>query len=422
VTPLAIHSEHLGKRYSTSLRARSTTLREQLVLASAAAARRLTRGQPMQAVARREHWALRDVDLEIRQGQSIGIIGRNGAGKSTLLKIIARVTKPTEGFVDVAGRVGSLLEVGAGFHSELTGRDNIRLYGAILGMRRSEIERNFDAIVEFAEIADFLDTPVKRYSTGMYMRLAFSVAAHLDPEILLLDEVLSVGDVPFQQRSIARVRDLANEGRTVLFVSHNLRAVRSLCVTSVLLDRGRVEMIGDTNRVIEKYLELHAGGSQPGDWISLNGVSRTGRGEARFTAIRYTADLSDSDAQPRTNGPLIVETEVLADRPLIAGSYSVAIHDRLGAKLVNAETALRGQKLALNAGSTRIRTRFPRLPLNPGHYTLGLWLAQSADDPVGMDFVEDAVGIEVFDPQQGFAASSVDPGVVPCAFSVETST
>jgi lipopolysaccharide transport system ATP-binding protein len=418
MTDFAIRSEQLGKRYSTSLRTRSTTLREQIVATSRATvgALRGNRVPPRQVP---EHWALRDVNLEIPQGASIGVIGMNGAGKSTLLKILARVTKPTEGFVDVAGRVGSLLEVGAGFHSELTGRENIRLYGAILGMSRAEVARKFDAIVEFAEIGDFLETPVKRYSTGMYMRLAFSVAAHLDPEILLVDEVLSVGDVPFQQRSMGRVRDIVAEGSTVLFVSHNLRAVRSLCPTSILLDQGRVLMIGNTTDVIQRFLEEHASGSRAGDWCNLDGARRSGRGEARFQAVRFEGGSSGEDAQPETNGPFVVETEVVSQQPLLIGSYSVALYDRFGTRIINAETALHGQKLSLHPGANRIRTRFPKLPLNPGRYTLGLWIALSADDPVGIDFIEEATAVEVFDPRMGFAGVAVDPGVVPCEFSVD---
>jgi lipopolysaccharide transport system ATP-binding protein len=366
-----------------------------------------------------EHWALRDVNLEVPQGSSIGVIGLNGAGKSTLLKILARVTRPTEGFVEVAGRVGSLLEVGAGFHSELTGRDNIRLYGALLGMTRAEIARNFDAIVDFAEVGDFLDTPVKRYSTGMYMRLAFSIAAHLDPEILLVDEVLSVGDAVFQQRAMARVREIISEGRTVFFVSHNLRTVGSLCPTSILLDRGRVVASGATSAVVQRFLDDHAPGSRVGSWYKLEGVRRSGRGEARFTAVRFEAGGAGEEAQPETNGPLTVETEVESPQQLTVGSYSIAIYDRFGSKVVNAETALRGQKLSLHAGTNRIRTHFPKLPLNPGRYTLGLWIALSADDSVGIDWIEEATTVEVFDPRVGFAGGAADPGIVPCEFSVE---
>src|ERR671939_966590 len=203
---------------------------------------------------RRTLWALKDINLEVRQGELVGIIGHNGAGKSTLLKILSRITKPTTGRVALYGRVGSLLEVGTGFHPELTGRENIYLNGAILGMRRTEIARKFDEIVEFAEVEKFIDTPVKHYSSGMYMRLAFAVAAHLEPEILFVDEVLAVGDASFQARSLGRIEELGTRGRTVLFVSHSMPAVLRLCSRVLLLDGGRVIADGPTHQAVRHYL------------------------------------------------------------------------------------------------------------------------------------------------------------------------
>jgi lipopolysaccharide transport system ATP-binding protein len=204
-------------------------------------------------------WALRDVSFEVRRGEVLGIIGRNGAGKSTLLKILSRITEPTEGRAVVHGRVGSLLEVGTGFHPELTGRENVYLNGAILGMRKAEIERKFDEIVAFAEIEKFLDTPVKRYSSGMYVRLAFAVAAHLEPEILLVDEVLAVGDVAFQKKCLAKMEGVACEGRTVLFVSHNMPAVKALCSEGIWLNEGEIRMVGTAARTVERYLSVSMG-------------------------------------------------------------------------------------------------------------------------------------------------------------------
>lgn len=201
-------------------------------------------------------WALKDVSFEVPHGKAVGIIGRNGAGKSTLLKILSRITKPTRGTVRVRGRVGSLLEVGTGFHPELTGRENIFLNGAIIGMRKAEIVRKFDEIVAFAEVEKFLDTPVKRYSSGMYVRLAFAVAAHLETEILVIDEVLAVGDVAFQRKCLGKMGDLSHSGRTVLFVSHNMQAVRSLCSEAIWLERGQIEATGSSAMVIERYLDV----------------------------------------------------------------------------------------------------------------------------------------------------------------------
>lgn len=205
-----------------------------------------------------EIWALKDVSFQVNQGEVLGIIGRNGAGKSTLLKILSRVTTPTSGEVKVKGRIASLLEVGTGFHPELTGRENVYLNGAILGMERNEIDRKFDEIVDFAEVEKFIDTPVKRYSSGMYVRLAFAVAAHLEPEILIVDEVLAVGDAEFQKKCLGKMGDVAHQGRTVLFVSHNMDAIRKLCPTSILLDSGQTELIGNSESVTRKYLGLNA--------------------------------------------------------------------------------------------------------------------------------------------------------------------
>ena len=202
-----------------------------------------------------EFWALKDVSFEIKRGEVVGIIGRNGAGKSTLLKILSRITEPTTGLARIHGRVGSLLEVGTGFHPELTGRENIYLNGAILGMQRAEIARKFDAIVDFAGIEKFIDTPVKRYSSGMYVRLAFAVAAHLETEILLVDEVLAVGDAAFQKKCLGTMDQVARSGRTILFVSHNMAAIENLCTSAILLESGSVVMQGDSHRVIHHYLE-----------------------------------------------------------------------------------------------------------------------------------------------------------------------
>ncbi len=201
-----------------------------------------------------DFWALKDVSFEIKQGEVVGIIGRNGAGKSTLLKILSRITEPTEGYAEIRGRVGALLEVGTGFHPELTGRENIYLNGSILGMKRREIAKKFDEIVDFAEVEKFIDTPVKHYSSGMYVRLAFAVAAHLEPEILIVDEVLAVGDASFQKKCLGKMGNVAKKGRTVLFVSHNMGAVKSLCKSAILLAAGQITTTGETEAIIDSYL------------------------------------------------------------------------------------------------------------------------------------------------------------------------
>ena len=254
MTDIAISVQNLSKLYRIGgPQARYKTLRESLVDMAAAPARRLRRlGQP--SPDNETIWALKDVSFDVKKGEVVGIIGRNGSGKTTLLKILSRITEPTEGYAEIKGRVGSLLEVGTGFHPELTGRENIYLNGAILGMKRAEIDQRFDEIVAFSEIEKFLDTPVKRYSSGMYVRLAFSVAAHLEPEILLVDEVLAVGDAAFQKKCLGKMGDVASEGRTVLFVSHNMAAVRNICPRAIWLEGGSVLQSGDTLAVTEAYL------------------------------------------------------------------------------------------------------------------------------------------------------------------------
>ena len=252
--PLAIRCEGIGKRYRIGARPRYSTLRDTISEVVRAPLRLISK-RGRSANDERDLWAVRDLSLEIFHGEVLGIIGRNGSGKSTLLKILSRITKPTEGQVEIRGRVGCLLEVGAGFHPELSGRDNIFLNGAILGMTRREIERKFDEIVEFAECGRLLDTPMKHYSSGMYVRLAFAVAAHLETEILLVDEVLAVGDAVFQKKCLGKIGDAASQGRTVLFVSHNLLAVDSLCTRAICLHEGKVVLEGQPASVTSRYLQ-----------------------------------------------------------------------------------------------------------------------------------------------------------------------
>jgi lipopolysaccharide transport system ATP-binding protein len=299
MSDIAIRVDNLGKRYTIGgPQEPYKTLRDTLAGIAAAPLRRMRstfKRSNGQAVKRsREFWALRDVSFEIRRGEVVGIIGRNGAGKSTLLKILSRITEPTEGRAELRGRIGTLLEVGTGFHPELTGRENIYLNGTILGMKRAEIARTFDEIVAFAEVEQFIDTPVKHYSSGMYLRLAFAVAAHLDPEILIVDEVLAVGDAQFQKKCLGKMEDVARQGRTVLFVSHNMAAIRALCTDAILLRGGRVELAGPSDPVIAHYLassaedlatsiDLPRGASEaPGQARRLRIAAADGRPRAEF--------------------------------------------------------------------------------------------------------------------------------------------
>ncbi|NDJ35875.1 MAG: ABC transporter ATP-binding protein [Chloroflexi bacterium] len=288
MTDIAVRVEGLGKQYFIGgQQARYETLRDTLVNALTGPirrARKLLRGQATGAAELDETiWALRDISFEVKQGEVVGIIGRNGAGKSTLLKVLSRITEPTEGYVELYGRVGSLLEVGTGFHNELTGRENVYLNGSILGMSRSEIDRKFDEIVAFSEVETFIDTPVKHYSSGMQVRLAFAVAAHLEPEILVIDEVLSVGDIAFQRKCLGKMNDVASEGRTVLFVSHNMATVENLCERGIVLEKGQMVFSGTQIQAIAQYLAA----INRRDEALRDRTDRVGSGEIIITDITF---------------------------------------------------------------------------------------------------------------------------------------
>lgn len=284
-----IRVENLGKKYAIAHQKQEgyTTLRERIADGTKSLSRRLLSrsGKNMLRSNQEEFWALRDVSFEIKQGDRVGIIGRNGSGKSTLLKILSRITEPTTGRIAIKGQVASLLEVGTGFHPELTGQENIYLNGAILGMSKAEIKRKFDEIVAFAEVEKFLDTPVKRYSSGMYVRLAFAVAAHLEAEILVVDEVLAVGDMQFQQKCLGKMEDVGKEGRTVLFVSHNMGTVRSLCERAILLADGRVAIANDCSLAIAAYMSSTLAEAE-GQVVWTNDAEAPGGDEMRLRAIR----------------------------------------------------------------------------------------------------------------------------------------
>ena len=289
----ALHVVDLGKRYKIGAEVgRDATLRDVIVRGAKAPFLRIRHaGSSTGRV--KTMWALRDVSFDVGHGESVGIIGRNGAGKSTLLKVLSRITRPTDGFAEIRGRVGSLLEVGTGFHSELTGRENVYLNGAILGMSRREIGTKFEEIVAFSGIGEFLDTPVKRYSSGMYVRLAFAVAAHLEPEILIVDEVLSVGDLDFQRKCLGKMESVAGSGRTVLFVSHNMQAVRNLCTRAIHIDHGRIVDDGETDQVVRAYLESGATHQSALQWADGEGP---GDEDARLVGL----SILDEDGEPRS--------------------------------------------------------------------------------------------------------------------------
>jgi lipopolysaccharide transport system ATP-binding protein len=303
MSDIAIHAENLGKQYTIGERpAAYTTLRETLSTAFSSQ-KRLGSGKEVD----NKFWALKDVSFDVEKGKVLGVIGRNGAGKSTLLKLLSRVTEPTEGRAIINGRVGSLLEVGTGFHPELTGRENISLNGAILGMKHSEVERKFDEIVSFAEVEQFIDTPVKRYSSGMYLRLAFAVAAHLEPEILVVDEVLAVGDAEFQRKCLGKMSDVANEGRTVLFVSHNMSAILRLTDETIVIEKGHLAMRAPTPQAVDYYLS--AGFSQEGQRAWLPDEIPEDAAPFKPLAIRVRNPKGDVVDTLRSTEPVTIELE-----------------------------------------------------------------------------------------------------------------
>jgi lipopolysaccharide transport system ATP-binding protein len=306
---IAIRVDHLSKQYRIGMqKVKYLTFRDALIAAASAPFRWIRREQSQE---RNTIWALKDVSFEIKHGEAIGIIGRNGAGKSTLLKILSRITKPTRGRAEIFGRVGSLLEVGTGFHPELTGRENIFLNGAILGMRRKEIDRKFDEIVAFSEIEKFLDTPVKYYSSGMYVRLAFAVAAHLEPEILLVDEVLAVGDAQFQKKCLGKMDDVAHGGRTVLFVSHNMQAVRSLCSEAFLLNSGELVSRGEVQSIIREYL---ASQSLSKGEVIWEPETAPGNPEARLVSIRVLSEEDEVQESCPSDQNILIEISFLSQK------------------------------------------------------------------------------------------------------------
>ena len=317
----AITVNRLGKRYSIGVAEKPQTRLAEAV-AFLAAPLKYLRTALRQPTEEETIWALRNVSFEVGRGEVVGIIGRNGAGKSTLLKVLSRITEPTEGEAEIRGRVGSLLEVGTGFHHELTGRENIYLSGAILGMKKSEIARKFDEIVAFAEVEKFIDTPVKRYSSGMYVRLAFAVAAHLEPEILLVDEVLAVGDVAFQKKCLGKMGDVARQGRTVLFVSHNMQAIQSLCSQVVLLENGRLCRYGAAREVVVAYL-ASAMAERP---VALDQrKDRHGDGTARLVALEV--EDARNSAVIQTTSRLKFRIHYESDQPLRCPKFQIGIHD-----------------------------------------------------------------------------------------------
>jgi ABC-type polysaccharide/polyol phosphate transport system ATPase subunit len=363
-----------------------------------------------------EFWALRNVSFEVHPGEVIGVIGRNGAGKSTLLKILSQIVEPTQGKALIRGRLGSLLEVGTGFHPELSGRENVYLNGSILGMSRAEITRKFEEIIAFADIDAFLDTPVKRYSSGMYVRLAFAIAAHLHPEILVLDEVLAVGDSQFQRKCLGKMRDVSLDGRTVLFVSHDISAIRRLCTRSILMEKGRVVAVGSTADVVARYLDSGSTVGFPAKPIDLQFARRTGSGTAKFAEVMCYGENPQDNPTLHSGGPFNAVMTIRAEAPQMVDSIAVVLQDASGTKLVNADTIRLNKPVELQVGLNRLRIRIAALPLNPGIYHLGLWLARR---PLTIfDWIESVCEVEIEPARNDDRPTPNADGLVRCDYDL----
>ena len=403
---VAVQAVELGKRYRRVLAGQGhtyQTLRETLAGAASAPIRRLrkARSDRIGAPDEPEHfWALRNVSVEILHGEAVGIIGRNGAGKTTLLKVLSRVTEPTEGWAELQGRVGSLLEVGTGFHPELSGRENVFLNGAILGMTKKEIASKFDEIVAFAEVEDFIETQVKHYSSGMYMRLAFSVAAHLEPEILLIDEVLAVGDVSFQAKSLGKMSEVARGGRTVLFVSHNMAAINALCDKAIWIEKGRIAQIGPSAEVTEASTRFQKQASANEERIGYGvDIAQLNHPQRGFT---LTDCRIENPANPgigsRTGDPLDVVIQYRTDTKFLTPAFIVKIKDMYGQELIRlASSPMGGFDIETLHPHGQVQLSIQRLPLVAGHYVLDVEFVRPGYEAIARFNAVAEFDVELFD-------------------------
>jgi homopolymeric O-antigen transport system ATP-binding protein len=418
-----ISVENVSKRYfvgyGVTETERYTALRDVLARSLRAYARKtvdmLCGREIIEGEKVKEFWALQDVSFEVQSGEVLGMVGRNGAGKSTVLKVLSRITEPTRGRARIAGRVASLLEVGTGFHPELTGRENIYLNGAILGMSRAEIRRKFEEIVAFAEVEEFLDTPVKRFSSGMYVRLAFAVSAHLEPEILLVDEVLAVGDAEFQKKCLGKMSEVARGGRTVLFVSHNIAAVERLCHTGILLDRGRVTARGKIADVLRAY---QSSTLPVAALLDLHDITdRSGQGDTKFARVEIWG--SSKGDMPATGGDFhILLTLHSRSEKVRPSRISIWIETTLGAPLVLCSTEMTMSESPMIGTDARFLCRIPNLPLTRGRYLLTLFLEQ---DRIVQDWLQNACSFDVDDADFFGNGKNMPPGQEGISVLVEHS-
>ncbi len=395
MSDISIRVEHISKRYRLGEREPYKSLREVVSRAAATPLGWMHRnGRPAADNGLGYFWALDDISFEIKLGEAVGIIGRNGAGKSTLLKILSRITKPTRGQAQIYGRVGSLLEVGTGFHPELTGRENIYLNGTILGMKRKEIERKFDEIVAFAEVEKFLDTPVKRYSSGMYVRLAFAVAAHLEPEILLVDEVLAVGDAGFQKKCLGKMGDIASEGRTVLFVSHNMAAILSLCERCFVVDKGQIITDTKAKMAVDRYLSMISE-EQSNSASIFHLASREGNQRLRFCEINFLdPDTKENLSLLRAGQSIIIRVKYQVLDPTAFGQdlkLGCGFLDMFDQFKVGMNSEAVGANLSVSADGI-VDFVIPKFPLSQGRYFVYLY---AEINQIASDWVRNAISVDV---------------------------
>ena len=409
MSEVAIRVEGVGKKYRIGAKREGyKTLRDALASAASAPAR-VVRGLAGRnghggSDSRGEFWALRDISFELARGEVLGVIGANGAGKSTLLKILSRITHPTTGDIEIHGRVGSLLEVGTGFHPELTGRENIYLNGAILGMPRAEVRRKFDEIVDFAGVEQFLDTPVKRYSSGMYVRLAFAVAAHLEPEILVVDEVLAVGDAEFQKKCLGKMNSVATkDGRTVLFVSHNMEAVMRLCNSALLLEKGNVKAYGHVGQIVTEYLKT---GSSASEIVDLKSSVRPMpvRGQVRLLAASVISSNPQSPWKVPYGEGIVFDVEVEALGEVKESDLAVALLSSKGFEVASCLSSHSLPKLSLDPGKYKYRVEYKNLRLTPGLYRFGLGIRSNLGFE---DYVAEAFELEIV-PTEHSSSKEID--------------
>jgi len=413
---LALRATQISKRYNIH-GPTPHALRDSLLMAARRAKRGLLRQPPpVKASEPGEFWALKDVSFEVEHGERVGIIGRNGAGKSTLLKILSRVTKPTSGHADIYGRLGALLEVGTGFHPELSGRENIYLNATILGLSKADIARRLDEIVAFAEIDQFIDTPIKHYSSGMFMRLAFSVSAHLDPDILVLDEVLAVGDASFQKKCLGKMDGVAKSGRTVLLVSHSVPSIVSFCDRCLLLDRGQLVKDGDAAEVTGFYQESVVTRSPHGPDVLRAQLSKTNR--ARLASVLLTPRDAAGREQPvlRVGQNLDVEVTVIAEQRIIDANVAMVIFELDGHRLIDANLALKNDYLSLAPGEeATVCFSLRNLLLRPDTYRIGLWIGRRPIEDI--DIISDAATFDVEVDPKTTKHFQVFPGPYQCEFT-----